>query len=270
MKKDIFDYRSYKSYLRDLIHHQPGKGFGFRTRVAEAIGCRSAYVSQVLQGSANLSLEQAEALNAFLGHTAEEGDFFLLLIQQERAGSQRLRERWERQIRLAREKRLILKDRVDIKKSLTPEDQATYYSSWHYAAIHILITIERYRAIESIAEYFHLPVARVADVVEFLCRLGLVAKDRGRLKPGISRIFLGNDSPSIAKHHTNWRMRAIESLDRSEHADLHLSTVVSISKTDVTRIKEILVKNLEEARAVAKASTEEELHCLALDFFQVF
>ena len=109
----------------------------------------------------------------------------------------------------------------------------------------------------------------MAEVAAFLCSIGLTVQSRGRLQPGQARIFLGSDSPSIGKHHTNWRMRAIDSLDRVHNADLHLSTVVSLSKKDVGRVKEMLIKNLETARAVIKESPAEELHCLALDFFQV-
>ena len=44
MKKDIFDYIDYKRYLAHILLHKPGKGFGFRSKIAQAIGCRIAYV----------------------------------------------------------------------------------------------------------------------------------------------------------------------------------------------------------------------------------
>ena len=73
----------------------------------------------------------------------------------------------------------------------------------------------------------------------------------------------------ISKHHTNWRIKAIEVMDRARNTDLHFSTVVSLARDYVQKIKEQLVKNIEAARAVVKESKEEEVHCLALDFFKI-
>src|SRR5213595_3742322 len=93
MKKDTFEYVDYRSYVSDLLASQPKKGHGFRSKLATVIGCRPAYITLVLKGQANLSLEQADLLCAHFGLTSEEADFFLLLVQFERAGSASLRQR---------------------------------------------------------------------------------------------------------------------------------------------------------------------------------
>jgi uncharacterized protein (TIGR02147 family) len=269
-KNDIFDYSDYKDYLRDFAKRLPARGHGFRSRMAEAAGCRVAFVSQVLNGDLHFSLEQAEGLNPLLGHSTEESDFFLLLIQHGRAGSRALRARIQTQIDRVHQKRLVLKDRVDIKEALDPTAQATYYSSWHYAAIHILITIEGCRTKEAIASYLRLPPEKVSEVLEFLRAVGLVRVEKGQIMPGVSRIFLGNDSPMISRHHSNWRVRAIESLDRNLGSDVHLSTLLSFSKQDVLRMKEQIVKGIEQTRAIARESSpEEELYCFCVDFFKL-
>jgi uncharacterized protein (TIGR02147 family) len=269
-KNDVFDFDDYKAYLENYVRRLPSQGHGFRSRMAEACGCRVAYVSQVLNGDLHFSLEQAEGLNSLLGHSAEESDFFLLLIQFGRAGTPALRTRIQDQMNRLLQKRLVLKDRVDIKTELDPVAQATYYSSWHYAAIHVLSTIENYRTREAMAAELRVPLERVSEVVEFLRSVGLLRSEKGRLYPGISRIFLGNDSPMIARHHSNWRIRAIESFDRNLNSDVHLSTLVSISKTDVLRIKEQVVKGIERTREMARESVPEEtLYCFCVDFFKV-
>lgn len=270
MKKEISEYHDYRAYLIDFIRNQPGKGHGFKSKIAEALGCRLAYLSQVLNTSANFSPEQAESLNKFFGHTSDESEYFHLLVSYERAGTFDLQQRLKNQIEKFREKRLVLKDRVDIKKTLDIVDQATYYSAWYYAAIHILCTIKGFQNRENISQYLNLPVERVTEVLEFLIGVGLIHKEGGSYKAGVSRIFLGNDSPMISKHHTNWRMRAIDSLDKNLKSDLHFSTVVSIAREDAKRIKEQLVKDIEEARAVIRESkNEDELHCLCIDFFKI-
>ena len=270
MVKDVFDFRSYKRYLSEILKNQPANGHGYKSRLAQAAGCRVAYVSQIFGGEAHFSPEQAEALNTFLGHSPEEADYFLLLVQLERAGSKALEKRIEVQIEKALEKRLILKDRVDIKASLSPVDQATYYSAWYFAATHILVTIPSFQTREAIGRYLDFPVERTNEILDFLVNVGLVNYAQGRYTPGTTRLFLGNDSPMIAKHHSNWRMRAIQSLDRGLKTDLHFSGVFSLARADVLKIKEKLVKDIEEARSLIRESKDEtELQCFAVDFFKI-
>jgi hypothetical protein len=74
----------------------------------------------------------------------------------------------------------------------------------------------------------------------------------------------------ISRHHSNWRMRAIEALDRNLASDIHLSTLLSISKQDVVKIKEQVLKSINQTRGLARESVpEEELYCFAVDFFKV-
>lgn len=270
MKKTIFDYVNYKSYIRDLLKTRPGKGYGFKSKIASALNCRPAFISQVLNGNQQFSPEQAEALNQFIGHNKDESVFFHLLVQYERAGTKILGERIRSQIEEMLQKRLILKDRVDIRETLSTLDQATYYSSWLYAAIHMLTTIPRYQNKEAIAKYFDISLIKLNGILDFLISVGLVVQINGSLKPGVSRIFLGVDSPMIVPHHRNWRLRAIESLDHDLKNDLHLSTAVTVNRADGLKIKQQLVQYIEEIRGQVKASqSEEELHCFCVDFFHV-
>ena len=89
--KAIFEYTDYKAFLESWIASRPQGGRGIKSKMAQAMRCQLAYLSQVLNGPAHLSLEQAEALNGILDHSHEEGDFFLLLLQRARAGTPGLR-----------------------------------------------------------------------------------------------------------------------------------------------------------------------------------
>lgn len=269
MIKEVFDYLSYKAYLKDFIAEKPGKGHGFKTIIAQALQCKGAFVSQVLNKDANFSLEQGEALNRLLQHPPESADFFLLLVQYERAGTLHLRERLRRQIDKYIQKRQILKERVDIKETLPIEAQATYYSHWAYGVIHMLLTVEAFKTRDAIVGYTRLPIEKVSDVLDFFVRTGLAIYKNGKYELGTSRLFLGNDSPLIAKHHTNWRLQAIQSLDRDLKNDLHYSSVVSIASSEVAKVKEALIKGMQSAREIVKNSPpEEEIFCICVDFFK--
>ena len=64
----IFDFKDYKLYLAKVEERRPLKGRGFRAELARIMGCQTAYVSQVLNGRANFSLEQAQAVSKLLVH----------------------------------------------------------------------------------------------------------------------------------------------------------------------------------------------------------
>lgn len=268
--KDVFDHTGYKKYLKNVIAAQPAHGHGFRSEIAKATGCQISYVSQVLNKNAHFSLEQAEAINELLGHTDDESDFFLLLLLYERSGSTRLRKRIKTQMDQHLRKRQKLKDRVDIKTTLSQEHQAVYYSSWLYAAVHILTLIKTLQTKDALRAHLNLSMEKIGEVLEFLRSAGLVTIEHGIIKSVTSRIFLGNDSPMIVRHHTNWRLRAIDSLDKGLEKDVHLSTVVSLNGEDVLRIKEKIIKDIESTRAMVKESENEtDVYCFNVDFFKV-
>lgn len=92
-------------------------------------------------------------------------------------------------------------------------DQATYYSSWYYAAIHVAVSVPSLQSREALTQYFGLSGGLVREALSFLTSVGLLEKKGERYTQGVTRLFLGKDSPMIKKHHTNWRMRSIHTLD---------------------------------------------------------
>jgi uncharacterized protein (TIGR02147 family) len=269
MRKElVFDFSSYKEYLLARVGSRHQRT-GVKSAMASALRCQATYVSQVLYGGAHFSLEQAEGLSRFFGHTPEEKSYFLLLVQHDRAGTKSLKEFFWEQITQAQNRRMVLTQRLGGENQLREEERSIYYSSWQYAAIHIALTIPELRSRESLAEFFRITQKRVGEILEFLTKVGLAKSDGKGLDVGTTHIRLGKDSHNIIKHHTNWRNRAIEALEREELADLHYSAVISLSRSDVTKIKDALLESIREHQLTVKDSREEELFCYNLDFFNL-
>lgn len=268
-KPNIFEFLDYKPYLRQWISSRPAGGRGEKSRMAKKIQCQPAYITQVLNGSAHISIEQAEALNALLEHTEDEFDFFMLLVQRARAGTHTLARYFDRKIQQVHNQRLVLKNRLTHKKTLTREDQATYYGHWAYCAVHMAVLVPKLRTQQAIASHFGISLEITASILEFLESAGLVSKQGGLFHPGNVRIHLENDSPMISKHHMNWRLQAMRSLDRASAGELHYSSVAGISKSDVPRVRELLVRAIEDVRSVIKDSKDEAVYCYNLDLFEL-
>jgi uncharacterized protein (TIGR02147 family) len=271
----VFDFKDYKDYIRRWIAAQPNQGHGEKSRIAKHLKCHIAYVSQVLNAQAQLSAEQADALNTLFEHSDEEADFFMLLVQIGRAGTHSLEKFYNRKITEALKQRTLLRNRIADKKAIAPEDQATYYSSWHYAALHMGVLIPGLRTPRALARHFGLSLDKTRRAIEFMISLGLIRESQGTLLPGETRLHLTDDSPMISKHHINWRMQAIQALDQSDPGaleaqdELHYSSIVSISREDIPRAREILLKAIENVRKLVRDSKDEEVCCYTVDLFGV-
>ena len=263
----LYDSSSYRPYLK----HRLGNGarLGLKKKAAEALSVHTTFISQVLSGASDLSLEQAEAMNEFLQHTDDDGDFFLNLVMLERAGTQALKKRLNKNIEVKKAKRLKLTNRMNERETITEVDRERFYSSHLYAAIHVLSSIPSFQTRETLAHVLGTPVKRIGHAVEFLLRIGVLKENEGRLSPGAQHVHLDSSSPQISKHHINWRTRAIERINENPSRDLHYSVVVSLSEADVMRLKELLLSQLAQFSKIVAASKEETAYVFGFDFFEL-
>jgi len=267
-KKSVFEFLNYKDYLRSQFGGKSERR-GLKTALAKAIGCGPTYISQILNEFAHLSSEQATDVSTFLGHTRDEAHFFLLLLSRDRAGNQTLKKYYGEQIQEVLDRRLNLAKRLGEQNVLDEESKVIFYSSWHYAAIHLALTVPELQTREVLAKYFRLPMKKVISVLEFLVSVGLARTEGERFVAGSTVIRIGSESPHIVKHHSHWRAQAIESLDRDDIVDLHYSAVVSLSRADARAIKERVLENIKEYLQTIRESREEEVYALCMDFFSL-
>lgn len=131
------------------------------------------------------------------------------------------------------------------------------------------VTIEALRSPQSIAQRLRLPVETVAEALEFLVATGLVAEEGGRYIPGQTRLQLENTSRLISTLHTQWRLKTVQNFERRLKTDLHSSTVITLSRKDVEKVREILAGAITSAREVVVGSASEEIYAFCLDLFRL-
>lgn len=267
--KKVFEFDDYKAFLAHLEKEKSHFSRGFRSRLAEEVGCNNAFISQVLNTHANFSLEQSQKICGYFKFSQNEERYFLFLVEYARAGTKPLREHFKILLEEMRDKYLNIKGRVKQQTALSPEAQATYYSHWYYAAIHMLVTVPQFRTVRSLAKALRLNESLVEKVIAFLLSCDLLIEKGGEFMAGPSYLHLDRDSPNISKHHSNWRMVAIQSLENEEKNDIHYSTVSTLSKKDVEAIQSKLVEEIQNYVQTVSQSKEETMYCFNLDFFKL-
>lgn len=269
MALSVYDFDKYREFVKRWIDEQPHGGRGVRTKIARVTGCHSAYVTNVLSGRTNFSLEQAESLASLLSLDPGEKHFFLLLVQKERSGSKSLAEHFEVQIRLVLEKRGALRVRAGFIDQIAENLKLSYYSDWRYSAIHIAVAIPKYNSAEKLAYSLGIPKKFVDEVISVLVQAGLVVQGKNGLYLGKGSTHLGDDSKLIKIHHTNWRMQAISSLDRGSPSDFHYSSIAALSEESARKIRALLLESVEKIRAEVRTSKEESCYGYCLDLFKM-
>ena len=267
----IFEFRDYKAYL-NFVLSTSGAGRGSRSKLAAALKCQTAFISHVLNAASHFSLEHAVIISKFLNHSPEESKYFILLVSLGRAGSKGLEDHFVNQIDEIQRKRTAIKSRIVTDHVLSPEVQLRYYSAWYYSAIHVATSVPVLQTRDEIAAGLGLTPGLVTECLDFLMEWGLVALDNGKFKIGPVRMHLGPESPMISKLHANWRLQAIQSLERkvsSKAVDLHYSTVLTISHKDAKKVREILLKAIDQTEKTFIPSLEETVYCVGMDWFQL-
>ncbi len=264
-----FDFDDYKHWINTLIRSGPRGGHGQYRALAAALDTSSAVMSQVFKGSRDLNLEQAHKLCKHLQFSKAETEYLLLLVQKERAGTRELKNWFGSKLHEIQLAARELKNRLPQDQVLSEEAKATFYSHWYYSGVRLLSSIEPFQTIESITNYFGLSREKTHQIVDFLLRHGLCVEEKGKIKMGPQRTHLGADSPLIARHHGNWRLQAMQKMERRSEDDLFYSAPMSLSREAAKQIRKSLAEAIEQHRAMAFDSREEQLVCVNVDFFEI-
>lgn len=267
--KEIFDTQDIRHYLQFKLEGG-GKGRrGSKMQFARTVQCNAAYVTRILEGVAQLSLEQGMRANLFFGHSPEEAEYFLCLIGFARAGSKELREYYRRKLELLREQHHTLSKRIKNTETLPELTQSTYYSLWLYAAVDIATSIPALQTPEALSAYFAVSLGEVVSILSFLQKAGLVRQEEGRWMNTNRQIYLPSDSPHLRKHHLNWRLKAMQLIERPQTKNLHYSSVISLSKKDLENLKQHFIQSVMQAREIVKGSADEVIAAYTVDCFQI-
>lgn len=265
---NIFEYKNYKYYLRDWLKEARVQKRANLISLAQATRVHASFLSQVILGRKKLSLEQAALASKYLEHTKLEREYFFTLIQLDHAGNPTLKEYWDEKLNTLELEKENLGKRFSRHKQLTIDQQALFYSSWIYSALRVSTDISGSQTLTQIIGRFGISREQAIAILNFLVHTGLCKEKNGNYSIGESHLHISNDSPFVVKHHTNWRIKAIQAMDNREPNELFFTAPMSISTQDFKNFRERLNLFVKDIVENAKTSKAEELSCLNIDFFK--
>lgn len=269
MPIDIYRYSHFREIALALCTAHPKRGY--RAQLARAAQCQPAYLSQALSGKVNLTQEQIFRLCGFWKFSAQETDYVLALHQAERTQSPDLRSHYRSRAEQLKQENGTLAQRVQAKSDteLSSLHALRYYSSWHYAAIHVLVSVPHFQSESALSLRLRIPLERVERVVDDLCACGLIHKTGKRLSIAHWNTHVDERNPLAQVHHQNWRVQCAERVQQANGDDLHYTAVHSLSKKDAAQLRQDLIDFIRSSREIVSGSSEEQAAALLIDFYSL-
>ncbi len=265
---NVFEYDNYKACINDWIFAQPNKGHGQLRKISQHLNVNSVVMSQIFRGDRDLNLEQALEVCQFVGFTELERDYFLLLVQKERAGTDKLKKVIEKQLATLAASAQSLKNRIKHQK-FTEENKAVFYSHWYYSAIRLGSSIPDLGSVSALANYLDLDRALVSRVIDFLLKNKLIVESKNGFDMGPSVTHAGRDSPFVNRHHTNWRLQALKTMDSADENNLFYTGPMVLSDSLAKEIRKTLIDLIDKMTKKVGPSSSESLRCLNIDWFKL-
>ncbi len=265
----LFECKDYRAFIREWVKSQPRNGHGQFRKMAEFLGIQTSMLSQIMASHREMNAETASSLAEFFSLNELESDYFLCLVQLERAGNQRLKSQMKRQLEKLHEQSQKIEKRISKTRELDEPTKAIFYSQWYYSAVRLVTALKGIDTIEAIAERLRLSRAQVARVTRFLVKHGLCVYNGDKLHYGPQSTHVSAESPLAARHHLNWRLKAMENLEGLKSTELVFTSPVAVSKKDAELLRSRFLEMIDEWAKVVDHSPSEQLMCLNIDWVEI-
>jgi hypothetical protein len=208
-------------------------------------------------------------LSDYLALGALETDYFILMIQIERAGTSKLKTYYREKLEALKKESLQVAKRIQQDRKMSDLERSIFYSSWLYTAIRLFSSVGEGQTVDTVVERFDIPRPRAVEVLRFLSETGLCMEEGGVYRIGAQRTHVEKGSPFLLKHHSNWRIRAIEHSEGLSDEELLFTAPFSVARKDFAKFREQLLEVIKSISDQVKNSPAEEVACLNIDMFWV-
>lgn len=262
----LIEINTYRVFVRHFLRLKNPKARGEIAKLASHLGVHPTFVSQVLAGNKDFNLEQGYAVTSYLNLSEVERNYFICLIQKDRAGTQELKDYFQDQLNAIRKSLLSTSNRLPKHRTLDDQQKAVFYSSWIYSAVRLFCSIGSGKTVEEVSEAFQIGRIKASEILNFLTETGLCILEGDRYRMGSQHTHLEATSPFVLRHHMNWRSKAMQRHENVSAKELILTAPFSISRKDFEKVREKILECVKENFEIIKSSPAEDVAFLNIDF----
>lgn len=263
---DTFDFEEYRDFINQRLEAESKSGA--RSRLAEAAHCSASWITRVLSGNVHLTPDQALGIGHYFHLNDKEMDYFLLLVEYERAASAALKNRIRAKLEELRKESRSFASTVKVDSAVSESDRMIYYSSWIYAAFHVACMVKPMTANE-ITELFDVRIESVVKSLSALQKMSLLVNKNGRWQATSKFVHLSADHAMASVSHMAWRTFTTHRLQQNPDEGLHYSAIHCLSKKDLEKIRKKLKDMVLECRRTIEDSSSEALAVFCLDWYSI-
>jgi uncharacterized protein (TIGR02147 family) len=267
----VYSTRDYRRAIDGLVSARKlsDSSMNFR-KLADTARVPKSYLSKVLNGSANLSSDQAYTIAKALDLNPDEHEYFLLLLEYERTGLKERRRALLQRIESIQEKYLDTKEHLPMPQlSVAENDQAAYYLMPWAQIVHMGLTISRFAERPKL-----LQQSLGIDPQEFQTTLRMLEKLRiiGPTSKGYvvnqMNLALPKDSPLYPSWRTQLDMlSASAQLVKRDPKSYGLRVVFSADESTRREIHERFLAFLGDAQKLCEKSNSTQVFQMNFDLF---
>jgi hypothetical protein len=103
--------------------------------------------------------------------------------------------------------------------------------------------------------------------LQFLISSGLIQHESGIYRMQTKSTHVEKGSPFLLKHHSNWRISAIQKSEILSDSEMMYTGNISLSKSDFSKIREELILTIQNVLKKVKDSPAEDVANLNIDLF---
>ncbi|RYZ57905.1 MAG: TIGR02147 family protein [Proteobacteria bacterium] len=267
---NFFTVESYQLILKEKLEENSTVR-GYQSRLADAANCQPSHLSKILKGDVQITPEHALSFCRFWELSELETDYFLTLVNLDRANSSALKERLLSKLEELR----ATKQKTDLDRKKTKhrvysvEEKLFYWSNWYCPAIREIVAISGFRSSQAIAEHFSLPLELVDSVLDRLNEMELISENEKGWYPLPSNFVKQSEDHFPALHGKELRNFSNRRTAEWKSDDFHHAEFAAVARKDIPQLNSAMKEAIQNLASSAKHTEADQLLCLSIDIFRV-
>jgi uncharacterized protein (TIGR02147 family) len=267
----LYKHNDIRNYIKELLSKRPRGGRGELQLIAKALGVHSTLISQIMSGMRSLTEDQAHELCHYFELNEVESEYFLLLVQIEKANTAKYKNFLKNKLVVFRQEAEKISKSFTHEKELDDSQKSIYFSSWKYSAIRIYCSLDQAgQSLENIMAKFSLTRTKALHMIDFLCDSRLCEKKNDLIVVGQQRVYIDKGSIYFQKHHLNWRLKSVEKSENPTDDDKLYTVILGVTEKDYQKFKDEVTKLLSSfSKTLEQTENPDQLVCFNCDLFKV-